>query len=150
MDDPNQGTGNEALLGKGAHCLNPADFQIDTLDLHSPQSNEPAGPKEAEEGTGNALTELSPANSLEESHAPGKSIFDAFLAEIEPILRTEPATPALVAELLSLNPTQTKTWLKQAEKLDRVVVNGSRPLKYRWNDHQGSQGSLFEKFQDSH
>lgn len=150
LDDPDQGAGNLALLNKGAYRLNPTDFQIETLDSRCPPSARNAESKTTEGETGQSLTEARPENLLNKSQASGKSIFNAFLAEIEPLLRAESARPELVAERLGLNPTQTKTWLKEAEKLDRVVVEEKRPLKYRWNDHQESQGSLFEKIQDSH
>lgn len=143
MDDPDQGAGNAALLRKGAHRLNSSDFQIDTLDSHSPQADQPAEPEATEGVTEQSLTERSSASPSDESHTPGKSIFNAFLAEIEPLLKAEAATPAEVAERLELSPAQAKAWLKQAAELDRIFVEEKRPLKYRWNDQQECQGSLF-------
>lgn len=140
LEDPDPNSGNAILETKGAHRLDPADYEIDSLE--APPS--PAHDPEPSDGPTESETEKSDSPQRQEpSSEPGESIFEAFLAELESLLDAEAASPKRIAEHLGLELSQTKNWLEQAEGMGRIVVEKKRPLTYRWNDDRGNQGALF-------
>ena len=159
LGDPDPTSGNAILAAKGAHRLDPADYRIDSLEtspsgaLDAPD-DEPSKDRVGLDPAGAYPAGVEGSSAVEhKDHRPasespplqsGQSIFEAFLSELEPVLRAQAESPKTIAEKFGLELTQTKKWLERAEELGRITVEKKRPLTYRWNDGQGNQGALFK------
>lgn len=143
LDDPDPASGNAILATRGAHRIDPGDYDIASLEAPPPPAQHQSDPDPSNAPTESETEKSDRLEPQVPSSAPGESIFAAFLAELEPLLDAEAASPKRIAEHFGLELSQTKNWLEEAEEMGRIVVEKKRPLTYRWNDARGSQGSLF-------
>jgi len=69
---------------------------------------------------------------------PALALFNAFLKQLQPIIKEKPLKPVEISESLQLKPAQVKAWLEKAEENGWIELASKRPRTYRW----ATQGRL--------